>query len=569
MNLVKFSYHIIRNKKLFFGLAALLAIFLVIYLNRLSAPTELVEDSLKTTPVSINIYLTDDNSQKFQNQYVLAYFDIYLHKAADLYLVDVAPEFIGDIALNDYKLYYDFNFDQQLDSNDKPVENYLDVILSGDQEIGKGGKQYENKLKLARYRFYLISQKLSSTDFSGSLKSIKFGMEDVATGKKIKNKDINERIINKSSFKYFDLISDINKFKVLNPYFLVNEKNKEIVLPAGNYNIGRTIIIPSGYTLKIQPGSTLIFSPKTSLVSYSNIIAQGNPSAPINFMAGGKEPWGVLAVLNTDKQSIFDYCKFSSGKDDYINGVYFSGMLSIYHSKVKISDSRFSNAKADDSLNIKYSSAELSQNTFSDNAADGIDFDFIKEGFIKQSEFYNNGNDAIDLSGSTILIENNYIEGSGDKGISVGEKSLGTLIYNNILNGCNIGVEIKDLSDIKIINNVIINNKIGLNAYQKKPVFGGGKAEVYNSILWQNELDIQMDEKSKINIYYSNIKDANGQNNNFNYEPVFTNPVLKDYSIDLKKSDKQFAQGGNNEILVKELKIELPQAPVGLNNYLK
>ncbi|MFA4833295.1 MAG: right-handed parallel beta-helix repeat-containing protein [Patescibacteria group bacterium] len=569
MNLVKFYYYIIRNKKLLFSLAALLVILLLIYLNSVSAPAEFKKDDPGVASVSVNIYLTDDNSQKFQNEYILAYFDIYLHEAENLYLIGITPEFIGDVLLDDYQLYYDLNFDQQLDSSDKLIENYSDAILSSSQETDEGGVQYENKLELARYRFYLISQKLSSTDFSGNLKSIKLDIKDVATGKKIKNGNITERIINKSSFKYFDLIFDINKFKALNPYFLVNEKAKEIILPADSYSINRTIIIPSGYTLKIQPGSTLIFAPKTSLISYSNIIAQGKLSAPINFIAQGKDPWGVLAVLNTEEQSIFDYCEFSSGKDDYINGVYFSGMLSIYHSKVKLTNSKFLDAKADDSLNIKYSSAELFRNTFSNNAFDAIDFDFIKEGFIKQSEFYDNGNDAIDLSGSTILIEDNYIENSGDKGISVGEKSLATLIYNNVLNGCNIGIEIKDLSNIKIVNNVIINNSIGLNAYQKKPIFGGGKAEVYNSILWQNELDVQTDEKSEIDVYYSNIKDADNQSNNFNYEPVFTNPVLKDYSVDLKKSNQQFAQGGNSDILAKDLKIELRQAPVGLNNYLR
>ncbi len=47
-------------------------------------------------------------------------------------------------------------------------------------------------------------------------------------------------------------------------------------------------------------------------------------------------------------------------------------------------------------------------------------------------------------------------------------------IYNNVLNRCAIGIEIKDLSNVLIINNVITGNGMGLNAYQKKQIFWWG-----------------------------------------------------------------------------------------------
>ena len=193
-----------------------------------------------------------------------------------------------------------------------------------------------------------------------------------------------------------------------------------------------------------------------------------------------------------------------------------------------------------------------------------MDLDFIKQGRVKGNDFINNGNDGLDLSGSSIVVEDNYFERSGDKCVSVGEKSVGVVIYNNVMNSCNIGVEIKDLSDIYIINNVIINNNVGFNAYEKKPVFGGGKASVYNSIVWNNKTDVTFDDKSEIKIFFSSIANQAGEGN-FTDAPAFSNSTSKDFTINWEASSQLFVDGGNFEVLNRVLGLNLEKAPVGLN----
>ena len=148
------------------------------------------------------------------------------------------------------------------------------------------------------------------------------------------------------------------------------------------------------------------------------------------------------------------------------------------------------------------------------NSADAIDYDFMT-GKIVGNVFKENGNDAIDTSGSTTLIKDNYVDGSGDKCISVGEGSQ-PLLFNNLLIGCETGIAVKDSSRPLVMNCIIARNRIGVNSYQKKVFFGGGHSTFINVLFSENERDIVFDnlttadklllDASDINITYSNVK---------------------------------------------------------------
>jgi len=517
-------------------------------------------NAFETDYISIEAHLTPDSNTKLNNLNQLAYFDINVNSRSGLYFKEVKIKLIDDNILEDYQLYYDANNNSELNSSDEQLKNYQDIILFSFRDYSPS--LFKHNINTTRHRFYLLSSEINPEKFISVLDKFKFSFENAISNQEIKNKQITSKIINNSSFEHLDLISDINQFLIKNPIFELDQQSKQIYLPAGKYNINQTVIIPSGYNVTIQAGSRIYFAPKASIISYSPVNALGTVSAPIYFQPQNNlKPWGVFAVVNSPKPSYFSNCFFSYGKDDYINGVYFSGMLSLYHSDANINLCTFSRAQADDALNIKSSQANVSNSIFSFNSADAIDYDFVKIGSIKNNQFNSNGNDGIDLSGCSILIENNIIQASGDKCISVGEQSIGTVIYNNILDNCYIGVEIKDTSIIDIINNVITNNKIGLNAYQKKAVFNGGSAQVYNSIIWDNERDLQTDELSTIHVFFSNINSLATENNNFSLKPDF-NP---DFTTKSQNDNIPLNNGGDASKLKELLNIEQPTAPVGLN----
>jgi len=379
-----------------------------------------IKNAFSSSLVFIDSHIAGENN----SQNILAYFDLHINSRAGLYFKELKINLSDNTQLKDFNISYETG------------EKYQDVLLYTQRKYDPD--TFKPDLITTAHRFYLTSSQISAQDFSDQFKSFNFTLANAITGAKIKDNDIKDRNINDSAFKYFDFIGDIDKFISLNQIFFVNKNFKEIIL-SGVHNINQTVIVPQGYTLKIMPGTTLYFASGASLISYSPIIANN-----ANFLAQNpNQPWGSVAVINSDQSSQFNNTRFSDGSDGYVNAVYFSGMLSIYHSPAEVSNSFFQNARADDALNIKNATATVANSTFYNNSADAIDFDFMR-GAIENNTFKNNGNDGIDLSGSTIIIKNNTIENSGDKCISIGEKSLNTIIDNNILSGCNIGVEIKD-----------------------------------------------------------------------------------------------------------------------------
>jgi len=164
------------------------------------------------------------------------------------------------------------------------------------------------------------------------------------------------RFIDQNTFQYLDE-SYTNIDEVLSKHsFLSLDPNtpNQLVINPGTYTITQTVIIPRDLKLVISPGTTLRFTPNTSLVSYSQVTALGTNTAPITFTGSTSSPWGVFAVIGKNASgSQFKHANLSGASNAYINGAFFSGGLAIHYADVTISDSRFSNNTGDDGLNIK------------------------------------------------------------------------------------------------------------------------------------------------------------------------------------------------------------------------
>jgi hypothetical protein len=252
-----------------------------------------------------------------------------------------------------------------------------------------------------------------------------------------------------------------------------------VVLPAGRYEISETIVIPADLEVKIEPGADLLFAAGVSFISYSPVEAAGLTDQPIKFqwLKPGRS-WGVVAIVNAGPSRLA-HCQFVGGGSAALNDIYFSGMLSVYHSDAMINDCSFSRANeesGDDAVNLKNGRFTVADNVFDNNDFDAIDLDFAAEGsMVANNTFTANGNDGLDISGSELTIAGNSIKGSGDKCISVGERSH-ALIKDNRLEDCNFGLAVKDSSTVDFTGNKVAGNKVGAAVYNKKEIFGGGVA---------------------------------------------------------------------------------------------
>ena len=123
-----------------------------------------------------------------------------------------------------------------------------------------------------------------------------------------------------------------------------------------------------------------------------------------------------------------------------------------------------------------------------------IDFSNLK---INEISVINAGNDCIDVSYGYYYLNRLSLNNCGDKGLSVGEKSITTINKADISNS-EIGITSKDSSKVTVDNLSVNNVKTCVAAYKKKQEFFGGFLKIKN-IKCKNYIDkIYLDKYSKI-----------------------------------------------------------------------
>ena len=357
-------------------------------------------------------------------------------------------------------------------------------------QISRKGSSSGSKISL----FIVSNQPLQ-------FKSMEFRLTNSLTKKQIK--DSKFRLINDEIFRYLENISQSPvEFAKQHPQFLLQNqgdtKNSIALLPPGRYSFPETVVIPKTFqAVRLLPGTTIRFAPGASLVSYAPIIAEGTANSPIRFTSLSSAPWGTFAVVNTkDKKSYIRHVLVEESGPTTVNGINFSGGLAAHYADIEILDSVFTHNHGDDGVNIKYSEAIVDRNRFVDNDFDGLDLDTVS-GTINNNIFSGNGGDGLDISWNSAEISGNQMANNKDKCLSIGEKSTG-VVSGNTMTNCDIGIAVKDLSDVILSKNTISNNRQGVAEYQKKPIFGGGRAKLEDNIFSDNQTDVWTDEFSTV-----------------------------------------------------------------------
>ena len=301
---------------------------------------------------------------------------------------------------------------------------------------------------------------------------ISFHFINQLTGKKIDKKHI---YYNKSSYKSIINYSYNNK-----NLFIKDDLSKTLKVKSGSYIITENIITPFGYKVLLEPGVKIKLAPDVSILIRGPLFAEGQEDNKIIVSNLEKnKPFGTFSIYPINKNSKVKLSHFevNGGNEALIDGIYFSGQISIHSANVFINYSSFLNSQSDDGINIKYSDVEIKNSIFMNNKGDQIDLDYCNGVFInnnlifEKNEISNNlETDGLDISGTDIDIKDNIFDNFSDKGISVGEKSY-PFISMNIFNNNNLALAIKDSSIAKIENNTFNNNKIDISLYIKKKLY--------------------------------------------------------------------------------------------------
>jgi hypothetical protein len=258
-------------------------------------------------------------------------------------------------------------------------------------------------------------------------------------------------------------------------FLVVDESTKEIQLTPGTWNLDQSLIIPGGYRVMAREGTRLNLSNSATILSHSPLEFVGSEDAPIIIQSTDSTGQGIV-VMNAGQASVFKYVTFHNLSNPSHNGWDLTGAVTFYESPVALSGCQFTGSRSEDALNLVRSEFSIEQTYFGETFSDAIDADFSK-GRITHTYFVQAGNDAIDASGSIIEIDGISVDGAGDKGISVGERSQMTGVGLDI-KGAQIGIASKDRSQLVVKNVRISNSAVGLAAYRKKTEFGPAFMEV-------------------------------------------------------------------------------------------
>ncbi len=255
----------------------------------------------------------------------------------------------------------------------------------------------------------------------------------------------------------------------------------------------------------IQPGTRLRMAPGASLIFEGRLVARGTAEQRIVFgpRDGGQDPWGIIALRGSGANgSELTHCDMSLGSGHKTALAEYSAMFSIHEVKgVVVRGCTFRDSRVvDDMVHAVYSTVHFEACEFTRSLFDAVDLD-ITEGVIESCRFIDSGNDALDLMTSTVLVRNSLIEGSVDKGVSVGEDTE-AMLFNTTVERCEIGVQIKDRSRAVLVNCDILDNKLGVDAYKKNWRYdSGGFGYLYKSFFTGNEVTIGTDKHSRMMIH--------------------------------------------------------------------
>ncbi len=287
--------------------------------------------------------------------------------------------------------------------------------------------------------------------------------------------------------------STINKFDFVH----LDESNKIIIVKTGEHLLTENLVIPSDFSVIIEPGCRLDLRNNAALISFSALKCEGTKEVPIELYSSDGTGAGIF-VTNTIEKSILNYCYFDNLSNPSSPIWELSGAVNFHEAEVEINNSIFKNNRSEDGLNIIRSTFLVKNSQFKNTLSDAFDGDFV-DGKFYNCQFFNTGNDGVDVSGSTIYLEGITIENPSDKGISAGEAS--TVTGQNIkVIGGEIGIVSKDLSTVLLSDVHVINTKLGFSAFQKKTEFGKAEITIANLALTNNALDYLIENNCKLTI---------------------------------------------------------------------
>ncbi len=286
-------------------------------------------------------------------------------------------------------------------------------------------------------------------------------------------------------------------------FLKIDDRTREIIIPAGHWILTRTLAIPEGYRVLAGPGVDIDLRNGASIISRSPLHWIGIEEAPVVIRSSDSTGQGVF-VYNAPDTSNLRYVSFVNLSNPAAGGWALTGAVTFYQAPVVLEHCQVVGNRSEDGLNTVRSWVRMDNCLFSTTQSDAYDADFCTI-TINHSRFLACGNDGIDVSGSNLTISHVSVDGSGDKAISVGENSFGKARFVDVRNA-EIAIASKDLSHLDIRQLSIRDCRVGFTGFQKKPEFGPGHIEARKVSLNNVEVPYLIETGSSLRVDGKQIK---------------------------------------------------------------
>lgn len=241
-------------------------------------------------------------------------------------------------------------------------------------------------------------------------------------------------------------------------------------VPSGTWEVDGDLILPEGWGLRLEGGTTLLFGTDHFLLARGPLDFAGSADAPIRLAPTGAQ-WHGVVVLQASAPSTWRYVTVERAAPVDRDGWTLTGGVTFYQSPIHLDHCRILDSPGEDGINVVRTDFTFRDSEFAHAASDAFDADFA-DGLIERCVFYDTGGDGVDISGSQVQVTSARFLDIGDKGLSVGEASR---LTGNDLYFENVGFAVvsKDLSQATVENATVVNARVaGLAAYIKKPTYG-------------------------------------------------------------------------------------------------
>ena len=324
------------------------------------------------------------------------------------------------------------------------------------------------------------------------------------------------------------------------------------------YEVVSTVVVRSGATLTIDPGVTVQVNELCHIFLEEDcaLVAVGTPEEVITFTRATAGAWGVIGTQGGTMT--FRYCLLEWGYrippyDGMIANIFGTTIIEDCVLQHAVTACEFQGGTAEFRRNLVqdcngqgYVSFNHTTQVIEDNRIERVQDDAYDISEVNGSEitFRNNfvqdiGNDAIDMDNWQFATISNF-EGYNilDKGVNVSSSSTSVVAQNMIIGNAKTGYESSRNSHFTIYNCVAFDCQRGFVAERIDPPYNGGTLDAANSISWDCDIPLYVDELSTANIWYSIVDTSNPGPGTVNLaggvlnaDPHFLAPANRDFRL--------------------------------------